>query len=176
MHAGQMGRLGRAPYPWDMDAHTFLIRPAVPADADPIADVWLASFKATYPFPPAHPDEDVRHWIRDVLVPGREVWVAVEPDGSIVGFIALDGPDLDQLYVRPGWFDRGIGSRLVELAKERRPAGLRLYTFQVNSRARRFYEGHGFVAEWFGEGEGNEEGEPDVRYAWTPVTPAPVPD
>ena len=34
------------------------------------------------------------------------------------------------------------------LAKERRPGGLELYTFQVNDRARRFYERHGFVVAW----------------------------
>lgn len=157
------------------------IRHAVAGDAAAIADVWLESFKATYSFPPAHPDGDVHRWVRDVLLPRDETWVAVEEGdetgvtgetgGTVVAFMALDGPNLDQLYVRPGWLGRGIGSRLVQLAKERRPAGLRLYTFQVNTRARRFYERHGFVGEWFGEGEANEEGQPDVRYAWRPATP-----
>ena len=37
-------------------------------------------------------------------------------------------------------------------------------TFARNAGARRFYERHGFVAVAFGDGTGNEEGEPDVRY------------
>jgi len=41
---------------------------------------------------------------------------------------------------------------------------LRLYTFARNAGARRFYERHRFVAVAFGDGTGNEEGEPDVRY------------
>ena len=41
---------------------------------------------------------------------------------------------------------------------------LRLYTFARNEGARRFYERHGFVAVAFGDGSGNQEGEPDVRY------------
>lgn len=38
--------------------------------------------------------------------------------------------------------------------------------FQLNDKARRFYERRGFVAVEFGDGTGNEEGEPDVRYHW----------
>ena len=60
-----------------------------------------------------------------------------------------------------------LGSRLVELAKSRRPAGLQLWTFVTNIEARRFYERHGFVAAEMTDGSGNEEKEPDVRFVWT---------
>jgi ribosomal protein S18 acetylase RimI-like enzyme len=144
------------------------IRPADAEDAEAIGDLWLDSFRATYPFPPAYPDEDVRRWLREEVVPRGETFVAVQPDGLIVGFMALRAEDLDQLYVRPGHFDRGIGSRLLALAKELRPKGLWLYTFQVNEHARAFYERRGFRVVSFGTGEHNEEHQPDVRYAWTP--------
>ena len=143
------------------------IRPAVSADADAIADVYLASFKATYDFPLAHTDDEVREWIRDAVA-GGGAWVAVQPDGVVVGMMVTGPGDLDQLYVRPDRLGAGIGRRLLDLAKERSPEGLKLYTFQVNARARRFYERNGFVAEWFGDGPANEEGQPDVRYAWRP--------
>jgi GNAT superfamily N-acetyltransferase len=83
--------------------------------------------------------------------------------------MAVGPGDLDQLYVAPDRLGEGIGRALLDIAKERSPQGLRLYTFQVNHRARRFYEQNGFVAEFFGEGTGNEERQPDVRYAWEPV-------
>ena len=149
-------------------AEPFTIRRVQPADADAVGDVWLEAFKATYPFPPAYPDEDVRRWVREELVPREETFVALDPDGTVVGFMSLHDDDLDQLYVRPDRHDRGIGSRFVELAKERRPGGVGLYTFQVNARARRFYERRGFRVERFGEGESNEERQPDVRYEWRP--------
>lgn len=79
--------------------------------------------------------------------------------------------DLDQLYVAPDRLGRGIGRRLLEHARERSPSGLTLYTFQVNARARAFYERNGFVADWFGDGSANEERQPDVRYAWRPARP-----
>jgi ribosomal protein S18 acetylase RimI-like enzyme len=138
------------------------------ADADAIADVYLASFHATYSFPLAHSDDQVREWIRGIVVGAQEMWVAV--DGRrIVGMMVVGPDDLDQLYVAPDRLGSGIGRRLLDHAKGRSPDGLTLYTFQVNERARRFYERNGFIAEWFGDGSANEEGQPDVRYAWRPA-------
>jgi ribosomal protein S18 acetylase RimI-like enzyme len=144
------------------------LRLATPADAPAIGDIWLTSFKATYSFPPAYPDDAVLRWIGDELMTRDEVWVATDADGIVVGFMALGADDLDQLYVRSDRFDRGIGSRLLDLAKERRPRGLGLYTFQENARARAFYERRGFSVAWLGNGEHNEERQPDVRYVWMP--------
>ena len=146
------------------------IRPATAADADAVADVYLASFHATYDFPPAHTDAEVRRWIRDVLVPGGGTWLA-EERGAVVGMMTVGPGDLDQLYVAPARLGRGIGRRLLDHAKALSPEGLTLHTFQVNERARRFYERHGFVADRFGDGSANEEGQPDVRYVWRPTTP-----
>jgi GNAT superfamily N-acetyltransferase len=149
------------------DAPGITLRPAGATDAGDVADVYLASFHATYDFPLAHTDEEVRGWIRDVVGAGG-TWVAVDPAGAIVGMMALEPGVLDQLYVRPDRLGEGIGRQLLELAKDRSPDGLSLYTFQVNERARRFYERNGFAAEWFGDGSINEERQPDVRYVWRP--------
>ena len=148
------------------------IRRATAADAVAVADVFVSSFGATYSFPLAHTDAEVRDWIRDVVVAERETWVAVD-DRRVVGMMVVAPGDLDQLYVVPDRLGTGIGRRLLDTAKERSPAGLTLYTFEVNDRARRFYERNGFVAETFGDGSGNEERQPDVRYAWRPGGPSP---
>jgi ribosomal protein S18 acetylase RimI-like enzyme len=149
--------------------HDVTTRRGASQDATAIADTYLASFTRTYAFPPAHSDEEVRRWISDVLLPTSEVWVATV-GGEIVAMMALSDDMLEQLYVAPAWTGRGIGSRLMAIAKERRPHGLDLYTFQVNAGARRFYERHGFVVVRLGDGSGNEESQPDVRYAWRPRT------
>jgi putative acetyltransferase len=75
---------------------------------------------------------------------------------------------LTQLYILPGHQGAGIGSALLATAKTARPDGFSLYAFQRNIRARQFYEHRGFVPVAFGDGSGNEEGEPDVLYRWTP--------
>ena len=133
-----------------------------------MAEVFLDSFHATYDFPLAHPDDDVRSWIRDRLIPDRETWVATDGDADarIVGLLALAPGWIEQLYVAPDRLGEGIGSRLMEVAKGGQPDGLQLWTFQVNQRARRFYERHGFVAVEQTDGSGNEERQPDVRYEW----------
>ena len=135
-------------------------------DAEFIAEIWLDAFKATYRFPPAHADDDVRVWVRDILLPETETWIAEGQPGVANGFISIGERSIEQLYVSPGWTGRGVGSRLVRLAQARRPVGLELWTFQVNDGARRFYERHGFRAVEVTNGAGNEERQPDVRYAW----------
>ncbi|MEV5874963.1 GNAT family N-acetyltransferase [Streptomyces sp. NPDC052101] len=147
-----------------------VLRRAVADDARAAADVWLRSFRAALPtVVRPHSDDDVRAYFRDVVVPARETWVAqAAGDGGIVGVMVLDEEELSQLYLDPEWRGRGIGDRFVALAKERRPGGLTLWTFQVNQPAHRFYERHGFTAAESTDGSGNEEREPDVRYVWRP--------
>ena len=148
-------------------ADPVVLRRALPGDAGAIADVWVRSFDAALPtVRRAHSDEEVSGWIREVLLPGNEVWVA-ETAGAVVGVLALSVGWLDQLYLDPAWRGRGVGDRFLALARQRQSAGLQLRTFQVNEAARRFYERHGFVAAEWTDGAGNEECEPDVRYVWS---------
>ncbi|MEV5428768.1 GNAT family N-acetyltransferase [Streptomyces sp. NPDC052701] len=148
-----------------------VLRAASPADAGAAAEVWLRSFAAALPdVVRPRSDEEVRGYFREVLVPLRETWVA-EAAGRVVGVMVLEDGELSQLYLAPEWRGRGLGDRFVALAKERRPHGLVLWTFQVNRPARRFYERHGFVAVAWTDGSGNEEREPDVRYEWRPARP-----
>jgi GNAT superfamily N-acetyltransferase len=146
------------------------IRPATVEDATRIAEVWLSSWRATFDFEPAHPDEDVRRWVREELLVEAEDWVATDPsDGdSVIALLGLSDTMVEQLYVRPDRIGRGVGRALLELAKRRRPDGLDLYCFAANDRARRFYERNGFEAVAFGDGSGNEERQPDVLYRWRP--------
>jgi len=164
-HASQRPA-ARGPTAVGVDAIT--VRRAEPGDADGIGDVWLTSWRATFDFEPAYPDEMCRAWLATEIVPLNETWVAVDDGGAVIGLMALSDDMIEQLYVAPVWIGRGLGRRLVALAKERRPAGLDLFCFAVNARARRFYERMGFAAVAFGDGSRNSEGQPEVRYAWRP--------
>jgi len=160
------GELGEGAAPAD----GVTIRRAGPADGAALGDVWLASWRATFDFPPAHPDDDVRQWLATELLSSRETWVATDLDGRVVALMAISETMIDQLYVAPDRIGTGIGLRLLDVAKTRRPDGLDLYCFAVNGRARSFYEQHGFVAVATGDGSGNQEHQPDIRYAWRPGT------
>ena len=151
------------------DPSPFRMRLAEGSDADAIAEVHRISMREALPYlPDLHTVEEDRAWIANVVLPHQEVWVA-EAGGRVVGVAALDGDMLAQLYILPGEQGRGIGSALLAKAMARRPDGMRLYAFQRNTRARGFYERRGFIAVAFGDGSGNEEGEPDVLYQWTPT-------
>jgi GNAT superfamily N-acetyltransferase len=101
------------------------------------------------------------------ILPRSEAWV-VEADGCVVGYAALDGDMLDAIYVEPDAQGRGLGTALLERAKQLRPDGLRLWVFQKNEAARRLYERHGFRLVELTDGAGNMEREPDALYEWTP--------
>jgi ribosomal protein S18 acetylase RimI-like enzyme len=144
----------------------FALRRARPEDAPAIAETHLSSRRHGLPYlPEVHTDAETHHWVAEVMLPQQEVWVA-EIAGEVAGFAALHEGWLEHLYISPGHQGRGLGSALLDLAMSRNPGGLQLYAFQRNERARRFYEQRGFIAEWFGDGSDNEEGEPDVRYRW----------
>ncbi|MGH3031815.1 MAG: GNAT family N-acetyltransferase [Gaiellaceae bacterium] len=108
------------------------VRRARPEDAEAVADVFLAARAAAMPYlPDLHTAEETRAWIRDVVLAEHEVRV-VDVDGAVVGFLALGADTVEHLYVRPELQGRGIGSALLDLAKELRLDGFRLWVFQRN--------------------------------------------
>ncbi|MBM2715400.1 GNAT family N-acetyltransferase [Mesorhizobium caraganae] len=139
-----------------------ILRPAVSPDAAAIAIIMRAALGSFDWMPVIHtPAEDLA-FIRDIVLPRQQVTVA-EVDKAIVGFIAVSGDWVEQLYLDPDWTGRGIGSRLLTQATAALPV-MKLHCFQSNTGARRFYERHGFRAESFGDGTTNEEGLPDILY------------
>lgn len=145
------------------------LRRGTDADADIVAEVYLRARHHAIPeIPPlVHSDDEVRQWMRGVLAE-QEVWLACADNSALLALMVLDGDWVEQLYVDPAWTGRGLGTRLLELAKQRRPDGLQLWTFVSNMRAQRFYERNGFSVEERTDGSGNEEHAPDLRYVWRP--------
>lgn len=158
-------------------ASTVQVRRATPEDAPAVAELYLRSRRHALPtVRAAHTDDDVRRWMTETVVPAPGTSLA-SVAGVPVGLLVCEAGWVDQLYVDPPWIGRGIGSLLLAEAKQRHPDGLELWTFQVNTGARRFYEQRGFVEVERSGGAGNEEREPDVRYVWPdPATARAEPD
>ncbi len=137
------------------------------AEADAAAELYVGARRAGMPWlREPHTEAEARAWMRETVFARQSVRLATLRD-EIVGFAARDGVWLSQLYVKAGWNSHGIGQQLLDaVMAEAAPLTpvLRLYTFQRNAGARRFYERNSFVATAFGDGSGNEEGEPDVLY------------
>lgn len=151
-----------------LDPPTLQIRGARPADAQRVASCYLAARKTLLPYAPLpHDDAAVLDWVQQRLLPAGGVTVALEA-GAVVGLIAVatrdDGHWIEQLYVHPARWRRGVGSTLLQLSLGRLAGAVRLYCFEPNRDARRFYERFGFTAIGFGDGSGNESQCPDVLY------------
>jgi ribosomal protein S18 acetylase RimI-like enzyme len=144
------------------------LRPATSADALRVASLLIDTRAAFMPYAPsAHPDEELRAWVASHLVPSGGVTVA-EVQGKVVGAMATEQDGgaswVTQMAVDPALVGQGIGSLLLAHAMRTLAPPVRLYTFQANFGARRFYERHGFAAIEFTDGQSNEEQCPDVLY------------
>ncbi|ASJ73697.1 hypothetical protein IMCC3135_18090 [Granulosicoccus antarcticus IMCC3135] len=98
-------------------------------------------------------------------MPGGKVRVATL-DSAVVGMVATshdEGLDwIDHLYVAPDLVGKGIGTSLLRDALGGLGRPVRLWTFQDNHGARRFYKRNGFGELELTNGENNEEKCPDV--------------
>ena len=111
------------------------------------------------------PAED-HAFFRDRVFVECEVWGAV--DQEVIGFISFREGWIDHLCVLPRWQGQGVGCGLLRVAQAT-SRSLRLWTFQRNVAARRFYEKQGFIVVRETDGSGNEEREPDILYQWHQV-------
>jgi len=143
-------------------------------DMAALARLHRHTVRTSLPFlPELHtPDEDLRHFT-DVLFHKAQFWLAEDAAGEPLGYIAFRPDFIEHLFVRPQSQGAGIGLRLLEKAMEG-ARELSLWTFQQNTRARRFYEDHGFFVVTETEGADNEEKLPDVLYRWRRPADDPI--
>lgn len=145
-----------------------ILRSAKVEDAADVVRVLRASRLRFLPYaPPVHSEAEDLDWTRHSLIPSGGVTIATVDD-NVIGVLAVSRADsanwIDQMYIRPEYCGRGVGSQLMRAALSSLSRPIRLYTFQQNGRARRFYERFGFSAIEWGDGSRNEEGCPDVLY------------
>jgi GNAT superfamily N-acetyltransferase len=146
----------------------FSLRRGVPEDAAVLTDIHVRARRESMSYlPDTHSPEEVLAWIREVVLTHDEVWVAARGE-DVVGFLALSDDLLYHLYVYPEDQGQGAGSALLDLVKELRPGGFRLWVFQRNEQARDFYEHRGLRLVELTDGSENEEREPDALYEWRP--------
>ena len=125
-----------------------MLRSATDSDASRVADLLIDTRSRFMPYAPsAHPAAKVREWVASYLVPTGGVVVA-ELNGRVVAAMATEPSAgiswITQMAVDPELVRQGIGSSLLVHALRTLPPPIRLYTFQANAGARRFYERHGF--------------------------------
>jgi putative acetyltransferase len=143
----------------------FTLRPYRAADEEAAVLLWQMTWQQAYP----SIDFAARlawwreRW-RNELVPNAAIIVA-ELACRLAGFVTIDEAGyLDQLVVAPEHWGSELGTMLVDEAKRRSPAGIRLLVNTDNARAIRFYERNGFVQA--GEDVNPTSGRPVLRMEW----------
>ena len=125
-----------------------MIRNAEPKDLSRIAEILVFTKRIKYRSI-FHNDEYSFNELQVVKVADEfkdpelldKVWIY--DDGIVKGMIHLEEKEIAELYVDYFFWKEGIGSKLIEFAKEKFDAKF-VWTLEKNEDAIRFYESHGF--------------------------------
>jgi ribosomal protein S18 acetylase RimI-like enzyme len=153
-----------------------VIRPARAEDAEELAALQVAAWRAAYgEYVPADridaaAENRVDRW-HEALAGEHGTFVIAGADAALIGFVSVgatrdedvppDQGELYAIYVEPHLIGTGIGTELLlygEAELARACSGAMLWTFAQNTRARYFYERHGWTVD---------RTDPE-RYDWAP--------
>lgn len=119
-----------------------MIRKYKETDLPELLETWAAASAIAHPFLTEEFLASERENIPNLYLPNADTWV-FEADGQIVGFIALIGDEVGAVFVHPSHQRKGVGSVLMDEAKERREE-LEVEVFVDNTIGREFYAKYGF--------------------------------
>ena len=86
-------------------------------------------------------------------------------NSQFVGFLALEGNIVQSLYIKAGFQRLGFGQAAINYA-QKQYTELRLWVFQANTDAQKFYQKLGFEPLETTNGQDNDYFLPDIFYLW----------
>ena len=148
-----------------------MIRRFRPTDLPRVLAIWLEGNRQAHPFIPD------AFWLGQLpavraALPAADVYVYTDGAGAVQGFIGLQGGHIAGLFVRRAFRSRGVGRRLLGVAK-RRCGRCTLGVYAQNTRALRFYLRQGFFVRAVRVDAAT--GQREVCMAWPRETGAPRP-
>ncbi|MFB5661302.1 GNAT family N-acetyltransferase [Alteribacillus sp. HJP-4] len=147
-----------------MNKHKVTIQPYHAKYAEQMVSMWRVSKELAIGQKEIHSFADHDYFLKEILNKQYKVELALI-DEKIVGMIAFNESEINQLYIHLDYQGIGIGQTLLKKAKVQSSGSLSLYTFEINKKAQRFYEKNGFKI--IDRGHKNEENLPDLLYEWT---------
>jgi len=146
------------------------IRARSDSDWSALLDLWVASWRVTFP----DIDFDARRdWLTQQIVRleanGARTLCLIElPTAALAGFVIIDPATgwLDQICVDPACSGKGYGEGLLRAARELSPRLIQLDVNLENVRAIRFYERNGFIKT--GAGKNPLSGRSTIKMEWRP--------
>jgi ribosomal protein S18 acetylase RimI-like enzyme len=146
-----------------MEKPISLIREASETDIADIVSVFRSSRAERMPYLPSlHSKEEDENYFKGLF---QDHTIVVAGEERVIGFCVYKEGWIDHLYILPEFQGKGVGSMLLNKAKEANDT-LQLWVFQKNKDAVKFYESKGFRLAEETDGSANEEKEPDARYVW----------
>jgi ribosomal protein S18 acetylase RimI-like enzyme len=134
-----------------------------PKYAEETVKMWRDSKEKALGQKAIHSVEDHVYFLNHILPEQFQIELVLI-DEKVVGMIAYNESEINQLYIHIDYQGIGIGQTLINKVKDKSSGKLTLYTFEVNEIAQRFYEKHGFKV--IGRGHENEENLSDIQYEW----------
>ncbi|TIH12343.1 N-acetyltransferase [Marinifilum sp. JC120] len=119
-----------------------MIRKALPEEYEFLGNLWLEVSIKAHDFVPREFWEENLSAMQHEYLPASETWV-IEQDGEVAGFMSLVGETIAALFVSADKQGRGLGSRLLQHAKEEHES-LNLCVYKENLPSVAFYKKQGF--------------------------------
>ena len=129
------------------------ISPVAAAEIPRLVEVWEASARATHHFLTEADFQFFKPLVGDELAQLQSLLCVRDGDGQAVGFIGVEGDEVESLFIHPDWRGQGIGRRLLTYAIETVGA-TRLDVNEQNDQAVGFYRRMGFVVAGRSEDDG----------------------
>ncbi|MDR1296363.1 MAG: GNAT family N-acetyltransferase [Deltaproteobacteria bacterium] len=117
-------------------------RRGVPDDFPSVVALWRRSVLVTHHFVTLA-QIDAMEPLVSAALDGVDLWLNTDEDGRVRGFMGLSGPEVEMLFVDPDFCRRGLGTRLLDLARKLY-GRLSLDVNEQNPEALAFYRRFGF--------------------------------
>jgi putative acetyltransferase len=141
----------------ELTSNKWRFRPSSASDLDRLYDVWFESVVATHDFLEKSDLNDISVQVRDHYLPNSSLLVAVDNRDQVVGFMGMNGHEVESLFLDPACHRRGLGRAFIEQALAQ-STHLEVGVNAQNSKAVAFYEAVGFAP--FASSPTDDDGRP----------------
>ena len=110
------------------------------------AEAWRDSHRAfcTPEFVALHTPERQSRYLADKVARGSRLYL-LRADGEAVGVVTVTESLIEDLYILPGWQNRGLGTALLRYAVGQCDGAPTLWILENNAGAERLYRREGFA-------------------------------
>ena len=120
-------------------------------------EIWRSAVDATHGFLTPQHRAEIDVMVAEQFLPNAELWLAIGDDARPVGFLVMDGMEIDALFVDPAVHGQGYGTFLLDHALELSPNAT-VDASEQATNALPFYLSRGFRV--VGRSETDPQGRP----------------